>query len=523
MRLPWGGGVPYDHAMAQLVGTLWDGLALRRLRAAPDPDSASRGIALPAAWAEADEAAAALAALAPGQGPVALPNLAERWIRRLDKTGRAMALVTDNAFAGDLRALLLTRRGAPGLATWRGEASAEPPRFILNLTAFLDAAGEFDAPGYAAAVATATLAADIAGEGRATRLAIGFADLAGFLAAHGLRYAGAEGREAAAALAALTLGAAEAESGRIAAVMGAREPLRLVWPALPSATAIPGLAEAARAAIDAAVASRGLRHATILALTPPDAVDALLGAESGGMAPPTGHLRPMLGADGALRDLPTRAARRAGPNAEALLAPVDQQARHAMLLAVGPFLHAAPPLPIAIAAPPAPRPALPAATLPELPLLLTPRRAVREAVARVVIAGHRITLRMYEDADGALRGIAFTLARDTALRALLDTTASAMSVGLARGVPLADYVDALAYAQFAPSGEVEGDSDIAYANSALDWAMRHIARAYLGRGDLADPRAPVSLTVVPPPAPPLLPLDLPAIGAPRARRIRRVA
>ncbi|MBR0654259.1 hypothetical protein GXW79_04105, partial [Roseomonas arctica] len=337
--------------MAQLTGTLWDGLALRRLRASPDPDSPRRPVALPATWPspEADDAAAALAAITPGAGPVALPSLAERWIRRLDKAGRAMGLVPDDAFAEALRALLLTRRGAPGLPTWRGEASAEPPRFILNLTAFLDAAGDFDAPAYAEAVATATLAADIAGEGRAAHLAVGFADLAGFLAAHGLRYAGAEGREAAAAIAALTLGAAEAESGRIAIIMGAREPLRLVWPALPTATAIPGLAEAARAAIDAAVASRGLRHATILALTLPDAVDALLGVETGGMAPPAGHIRPVLGADGVLRDLPTRAARRAGPNAEALLAPVDQHARHAMLLAVGPFLHAAPPA--AIAAP----------------------------------------------------------------------------------------------------------------------------------------------------------------------------
>jgi len=510
--------------MAQRTGTLWDGLALRRLRASADPDGPRRPVALPAAWPgpDADEAAAALAAIAPGTGPVALPSLAERWIRRLDKAGQAMGLVADNTFAESLRALLLARRGAPGLATWRGETGTEPPRFILNLMAFLDSAGDFDAPAYAAAVVTATLAADIAGEGRAAHLAIGFADLSGFLAAHGLRYAGAEGREAAAALAALTLGAAEAESGRIAAIMGAREPLRLVWPALPSATAIPGLAEAARAAIDTAVASRGLRHATILALTPPDAVDALLGIETGGMAPPAGHIRPVLGADGVLRDLPIRAARRAGPNAEALLAPVDPQARHAMLLAVGPFLHAAPPLAIATPAPPAQRPAQPAPPLPELPLLLTPRHAVREGVARVTIAGQRITLRMQEDGDGALRGIAFSLTRDTALRAMLDTAALAISLGLARGVPLADYVEAMAYLPFAPAGEVEGDADITYANSALDWAIRHIARAYLGRTDLADPRQPATLALSPA-APPLLPLDLPATDGRRARRFRRVA
>ncbi|MBR0657074.1 hypothetical protein GXW79_18500, partial [Roseomonas arctica] len=178
---------------------------------------------------------------------------------------------------------------------------------------------------------------------------------------------------------------------------------------------------------------------------------------------------------------------------------------------------------IAAPAPPAPRPALPAPTLPELPLLLTPRNAVREAVARVTIAGQRITLRMLEDSDGALRGIAFSLTRDSALRALLDTTALSISLGLARGVPLADYVDALAYAPFAPFGEVEGDVEIGYASSALDWAMRHIGRAYLGRTDLADPRAPANLTAPHAPPPPLLPLDLPATDARRARRFRRVA
>lgn len=510
--------------MAILTGTLWEGIALRRLKASADPDQAPRAVALPAAWPDAEAAAAALAAIAPGAGPVTLPGLAERWIRRLEAKGRALGLVEDSEFAQGLRALLLARRGAPGLPVWRGECrTAETPRFVLNLSAFLDAAGGFDAAAYGAAVALAVRAAEIAGEGRAVRLSIGFADLAGFLAVHGLRYAGAEGREAAAALAALTLGAAEAESGRIADLLGAREPLRLFWPPAPAACAVPGLAEAARAALDAAAASHGLRHAGVVALSAPDAVEALLGVETGGMAPAQGHLRPAIDAEGRLRDLPTQAARRAGPRAEALLAPVDDAARQQMLMAVGPFLHGPAPTAVAAAAPATAAAAVPA-PLPELPLLLRPRHTVRDAVHRVTIGGQRVALRCQEDADGALRGIGFTLGRDNGLRALLDATAQAVSIGLARGVPLSDYIEAYAYADFAPAGTVEGDDRIQAASSVLDWAFRHLAFAYLGRGDLADPVLPPAPAAVNPAAPPLLPLDLPAVAAPRrVRGLRRVA
>jgi hypothetical protein len=507
--------------MAILTGTLWEGIALRRLKAPADPDQPPRPVALPAAWPEPEAAAAALAGIGPGAGPVTLPGLAERWIRRLEAKGRTLGLVEDSSFAQGLRALLLARRGAPGLSVWRGECrTGEAPRFVLNLPAFLDAGGSFDAAAYAEATALAVRAAEIAGEGRAQRLSIGFADLAGFLAAHGLRYAGAEGREAAAALAALTLGAAEAESGRIAGLLGAREPLRLFSPPSPTACAIPGLAEAARAALDAAAASHGLRHAGIVALSAPDAVEALLGVETGGMAPAQSHLRATIDADGRLRDRPTAAARRAGRRAEALLAPVEDSARQQMLMAVGPFLHgpapaaAATPAPIA-AAPPAPPP-------PELPLLLRPRHAVRDTQHRVTIGGQRVTLRCLEDADGVLRGIGLTLGRDATLRALLDATADAVSIGLARGVPLSDYVDAYAHTRFVPAGPVEGDARIQTASSVLDWAFRHLAFAYLGRSDLPDPALPEATRD--PAAPPLLPLDLPAVPAPRrARGLRRVA
>ncbi|MBY0337177.1 MAG: hypothetical protein K2X11_11225, partial [Acetobacteraceae bacterium] len=171
-----------------LSGTLWEGVALRRLRAGADPDAAPRAIALPAAWE--DEAAAALAALVPGDGPTTLPRAAEAWLARAVERGlKAGTLLPEEAtgFAEAWRALLLSRRAAPGPEVWRGDAKAEA-RVTLNLPAFLEPEGGFDLEGYAEACACAVRLLDALAAGKATRLRLGFADLAGLLAALGLPY-----------------------------------------------------------------------------------------------------------------------------------------------------------------------------------------------------------------------------------------------------------------------------------------------------------------------------------------------
>ncbi|MFZ4409780.1 MAG: hypothetical protein ACOYOH_20720, partial [Paracraurococcus sp.] len=76
--------------MARIQGTVWDGVALRRLRAGADPDARLRAVALPAGWDAA--AAGALAALAPGDGPVSLPRAAEGWIGRVAARGQKAGL-----------------------------------------------------------------------------------------------------------------------------------------------------------------------------------------------------------------------------------------------------------------------------------------------------------------------------------------------------------------------------------------------------------------------------------------------
>lgn len=494
-------------------GTIWAGLALRRTRVGADPDSPPRRVALPATWDE--EAAAAIAGLAPGHGPVLFPRLAEGWIRRVIALGKRLGRIEDaaeaEALAAALRALLLARRGAPGVEVWHHRK--QETRFVLNLPAFLDAEGGFDAAAYAAAVGVAVRVLDILGKGRAMRLRVGFADLAGLLAAFRLRYGAPEAQAVAAAIAALTRGAAEAESGRLAMRFGALHPVALLWPAPPAETVIPGLAAAARAALDAAAAAPGLRHAGCVALAPADAVEALLGAETAGLAPAAGPLMPWRDEQGRLALRPTRAALRAGEDAPRLLATPPPEARAAMEAAVMPFLDAAPPPPVAIPA------------LPQAPRRSPPRPVEAPAARswRVAVGGMRLALRATEDDQGRLREIAFRLPREGAAgRALLEAVAQAVSLGLAHGVPLAAFVEAYAYSP-GIGGPVEGDPEIRRASSVLDWAFRRLARDYLGRTDLPDPEEEVLPALARAEPLPLLPLDLPASPRPRRRRSLRHA
>jgi hypothetical protein len=491
----------------------WSGVALSRHSAGADPDSPPRAVAIPATWDE--DAAAALAALAPGDGPALLPRLAEAWISRAADRARRLNHPKPEALAAALRALLLARRLAPGAATWRG--AAEPLRMVLNLPAFLDAAGGFDAEGYAEAVATAVEALDALAQGKSERLSLGLADLSGWLAGLGLRYGEDGALAATAALGALTRGAAVAASGRIAERLGARAPLALFWPAPPEATPVPGLAEAARAALDAAAAAPGLRHAALLAISPADAAEALLGAERGGLAPPVGATRLQRDAGGEVIEVPTRAALAAarrlgtdplGPEVAALLEPVAPAARAAMERALAPWLDAALPAAPAEAAPAKPARARPA-----------PRPAARQFAVR--IGGIPVTLRITEGPDHRPTGLSLTLGADPAgLRALLDPLCRTISDAWARRVPPDAFVACFAHAAIGPGGAVEGDPDIARASSVLDWAARRIGREYLGRTDLQDPPTPVVPSRA---AAPLLPLDLPSGPAlPRAPRRRAV-
>ncbi len=502
----------------------WHGVRLRRLATGADPDATPRLVSFPAAWE--DSAAAALAGLAPGQGPVALPTAAAAWIEPLAARAAPAAAGTQ-PLAERLNLLLLRRRAAPEAALWQGRADL-PIRFVLNLPGFLDPLGGFDTAGFVEAVETIAAALALAAPtGQVARTpgglfepqpaekpGIGFADLAGLLAALGIDYASAAARDVARALAAILRGHAGA-------------PLRSGQVAPPPATVVPGLAEAAaRASVQEATRRAGGQAAPPLplaiAVTAPGPAEALLGAETGGIAP---AFSPLSAAGGL-----TRAARAwlgaQGLDAEAALAallagatpfPAAGAAAHAAMHdAVAPFLDALPVRPAVLAARPfLPAPAVPAATggRRDLP----PRRA--GYTQKAAIGGHRLYLRTGEYADGTLGELSIALHKESpAFRGLMDSFGAAVSLGLQHGVPLDEFVDAFTLTRFGPSGAVEGDPAVAQASSLLDYVFRHLAANYLGRHDLPAPEPEETEPAAP--GAPLLPLELPTETSVQARRRR---
>jgi len=181
------------------------------------------------------------------------------------------------------------------------------------------------------------------------------------------------------------------------------------------------------------------------------------------------------------------------------------QAHVAMHDAVAPFLHVMPPRPVALDGP-APR-----ATRRDLPGRRT------GYTQRAMVGGHRIFLRTGEYDDGSLGEISIALLKESpAFRGLMDSFAVSVSIGLQHGVPLDSFVEAFTLTRFGPAGAVEGDPAVRKASSLIDYTVRHLAANYLGRRDLPDPE--MEETDIAGDTSPLLPMDLPAEGSPRARR-----
>ncbi len=478
-----------------MTNRVWRGVRMRETAAGADPDAPARP--LTASWD--DRAAAALAALTPGAGRTSLPAAAEAWVRPIAARAR---LAGEPALADGLHHLLLARRAAPTAPLWDGGAG--PPGFVLNLAAFHDPELGLDIAGLDAAARLAATALRLLDSG-AAGYAIALSDLDGLLAALGIDYASTAARAVATNLAALVRGAASVALAGTQPDLLSRLP---GWP-IPAASPLPALDAAA--ASTRAEAMQGSASLPCTAILPPGPADALLGVETGGIAPAYGAV----GWNGAL----TRAAQARlahlglSPEAalarllsgEALLAPVPLAAHQAMHDAVAPFMAAMPPRPAAL--PGAPQP------VPRRRELPARRRGFTQKAS---LGGHRIFLRTGEYEDGTLGEIHISLPREAApVRGLVHGLAAAMTIGLQHGVPLADYVDALALVRFAPAGPVEGDPAITYATSVLDYVVRSLAHAYLGHS-VPEPMPEVTL-----PPPPLLPLDLPE--TPRPRRLRLVA
>ena len=474
------------------VHRIWHGTRTRRIEIGADPDSPPRLVTLPAAWE--NRAAAALAALAPGHGPVSLAGAAAGW---------ASGLGPD--LEKRLLRLLLLRRAAPTEATWSGRP-ADDPGFVLNLPAFLTSEGQFDVDAFATAAETAVEALVVLAPA-ARDVAVGIADLSRLLAALGLRYDSEGARDVARCLAAVVRGRADAASAR----SGTAGALQSVYPAAPLRCAVPGLADAAQAARTEATP----RHLVTTAIRIPGAVEALLGVETGGIAPCfawvsedgdlTGTARAWLGARGMSGERALAIQLSGGSAFPAF----DDAAHDAMHDAVAPFMHRMPPRPVALSiqSPPVAKRDLPG------------RR--RGYTHQASLAGHKVLLRTGEYDDGSLGEIVIALSKEgAAFKGLMEAFATAVSLGLQHGVTLETFVEAFTFTRFGPAGAVEGDPAVKQATSFLDYAFRHLAANYLGRRDIPEAEFEPADTVGDGhrDQAPLLPLDLPAEASPRARR-----
>ena len=474
---------------------IWRGVRMRDTEAGADPDAPPRPLTLPASWD--DRAAAALAALAPGEGRANLPRAADSWIRPLATRAR---MEGDPALAEKLHALLLRRQAAPTAPLWGGHGDGAPPGFMLNLPAFHEQACGFDVDAFIDAVRTAATALRLS-DPAATSFAIGFTDLDGLLALLGVEYESHTARDLAANLAALLRGTADV------ALAGEQPDLLSClpsWPEPPPLRAMPPLAAAAQRAREQAL--RGSAAMASTALLPPGPADALLGAETGGIAPafspvsPDGQLTRAAQARLAAQGITAETALARILGGEPVLAPASLAAHQSMHDAVVPFFHALPPRPElgAVPAQPPRRRDLPA------------RR--RGYTQRASVGGHRVYVRTEEYPDGSLGEVHVTLPREGAvMRNMMDSVTAAVSLGLQHGVPLEEYVRAFTLTRFGPAGPVEGDADIGHATSLLDYVFRNLAMNYLGGCDI-----PEGIPEAEPEPLPLLPLDLPTQT--RARR-----
>jgi hypothetical protein len=379
-----------------------------------------------------------------------------------------------------LHALLLERRGAPAAPIWRGETPVVPG-FTLALPGFADPEHGFDAAGFAEAVETAVVTLTLACPA-AQRIEVGVTDLAGLLAGLGLDYDSDAARRMAGAVAAALRRHADAASAAMGAWFGA-------------------------------VAGE-LRHTATTAIAAPDAVDALLGAETGGIAP---AFAPLTDSGSLTRAAQALLAAR-GMLAETALAltlagrspfkPADATAHAAMHDAVAPHLHRMPrrPEPAEIPAEGARR-------------SLPGRRA--GYTQKAAVGGHKLFLRTGEYADGSLGEIFIGLHKEgAAFKGLMDNFAVAVSLGLQHGVKLETFVEAFTFTRFGPAGPVEGDPAVERATSLLDYAFRNLAVNYLGQTDLAAAEEEEADTLGDGARDraPLLPLDLPREDGPRQRR-----
>ncbi len=483
---------------------------MRQAAGQVDPDQPVRTVTLPASWD--DSAAHALAALVPGEGPASLAAASSVWLALV--AARARQAGQDEAIAKALQELLLRRQAAPNAAVWRGEMAA--PGYCVNVAGFHSPGAGFDVAGFSEAAGLAAQACRLLAPA-SPGYEIGLSGLDDLVACLGHPYDSDPARMVGACLAALL-------RGRVDQVMEGDQRDLLAcgaaWPAPPRRCAVPGLAEAAWAAREAVARVVGGVAAT--GVFPPGAPDALLGVETGGVAPAFSPVSAMRLTRAAQDRLAAAALSPESALAAVLVGdmPLERagvQAHVAMHQAIAPYLDVMPELPAALPRPPEPGPA--AQRAPGMEALPARHAGLSQ---KATVGGHRVFLRTAEYADGRLGEITLNLPRESpAVRGLAECFAQAVSLGLQHGVALGDFVEAFTLTRFGPSGAVEGDPDVERATSVLDYVFRTLSATYLGER-LPAPEMAEEAVQSEAEACPLLPLDLPVRRGQR-RALRLVA
>ena len=107
-------------------------------------------------------------------------------------------------------------------------------------------------------------------------------------------------------------------------------------------------------------------------------------------------------------------------------------------------------------------------------------------IQKASIGGHKVYLHTGEFESGRLGEIFIDMHKEgAAFRSLMNNFAIAISIGLQYGVPLDEFVEAYVFTRFEPSGPVQGNDRIKFANSILDYIFRELGISYLGWDDLA--------------------------------------
>lgn len=128
---------------------------------------------------------------------------------------------------------------------------------------------------------------------------------------------------------------------------------------------------------------------------------------------------------------------------------------------------------------------------------LRPAPRTRESVTRAFTVGEaRGFLIASHHRDGALSDINLIMAKHgSTMNGLCDSLATAISTGLAHGVPLATFVRRFSGLRFPPGGPTD-DPEIPHASSVIDYIVRRLAADYLSADSLPADPAPVDTGAV---------------------------